>query len=222
MGRQVSKSLATAISAKIAATVVGIAFLASVLIVTLVDDFLLANFVVPGDTSALARDIEANPAVLVFASIGYLVVLVIDSIIGIGLYIVLNPVNRKLAALTGALRLLYAVVLMVGVLALLFQTIDAYGYAAIKGVGYIFFASHIFLLGYVVFVSGYIPRFLGVLLIVASLTYSIFLIDIEFPEHFLVLIMLTMAVAEIALCTWLLVKRNSLPEAGQRGLNGTA
>lgn len=202
--------------------VVGIAFLVSVLIVSLVDDFLLANFVVPGDTSALARGIEANPTVLLFASIGYLAVLVLDAIIGVGLYVILKPVNRRLAALTGALRLLYAGTLMIGVIALLFQTIEVDGYAAIKDVGYIFFASHIFLLGYVVFVSGYIPRTLGVLLIIASLTYAVFFIDIRLSEGILVLIMLTMAIAEIALCAWLLVKRDSLPEAGQSDLNGTA
>ena len=64
-----------------AAMVVGIAFITSVIIVTLVDDFLLANFVVPGDTAALARDIEANGRLLGFAVVGYLLVLALDSII---------------------------------------------------------------------------------------------------------------------------------------------
>ncbi len=222
MGRQGSKGFTGATSTKMAAMVVGIAFLVSALIVTLVDDLLLANFVVPGDTSALARDIEANPKALVFASIGYLAVLVLDAIIGIGLYVVLKPANRRLAALTGALRVLYAAALMIAVLALLFQTIDVFRYAVIKDIGYILFASHIFLLGYVVFVSGYIPKILGVLLIIASLTYSVFFIDIQLPEYFLVLVMLTMAFAEIALCIWLLVKRKSLPEAGQRDLDVAA
>ena len=54
------KSLIADLSPSKAAMVVGIAFLTSVFIVTLVDDFLLANFVVPGDTEALAGDIEAN------------------------------------------------------------------------------------------------------------------------------------------------------------------
>lgn len=205
-----------------AAMVVGIAFLISVFIVTLVDDFLLANFVVPGDTSALARDIEANPRMLLFAAIGYLAVLMLDSIIGLALYVVLKQANRRLAALTGALRLLYAGVLIVGVLALLFQIIDAYGYASIKLLGYVFFASHIFVLGYLVLVSGYIPKTLGVWLIIASFTYVVFFIDIRLPEILLVLTMLTMASAEIALSIWLIVKRNSLPEKSPRDIDGTA
>ena len=42
------KSFITKLSTSKAALVVGIAFISSVVIVTIVDDFLLANFVVPG------------------------------------------------------------------------------------------------------------------------------------------------------------------------------
>ena len=51
-------------------------------------------------------------------------------------------------------------------------------------------------------------------MIIASFTYAVFFIEIQLSEYFLILIMLTMAIAEIALCVWLLVKRNSLPEIG--------
>ena len=56
------KNLIADFSTSKAAMVVGIAFITSVFTVTLVDDFLLANFVVPGDTAALARDIEPTRA----------------------------------------------------------------------------------------------------------------------------------------------------------------
>lgn len=196
--------------------VVGIAFLTSVLVVTLVDDFLLPNFVVPGDTSALARDIEANPETFLFAAIGYLTVLVLDSIIAVALYVVLKPASRTRAALMSALRLLYAAVLTIGVLALLFQVVDAYGYAQIKLLGYIFFASHILVLGYSVILSGYIPKALGVWLIVAAFTYAVFFVDIQLPAALSLLTMLTMAGAELALSVWLLVKRKNLPERSFR------
>ncbi len=203
-----------------AALIVGIAFVVSVFIVTIVDDFLLANFVVPGDTAALAGDIAANPERFVFAAIGYLLVLVLDSIIGVALYVVLKPANKTLASLTGALRLLYAGVLIFGVLALLFQFIDAYDYASIKLLGYIFFASHIFVLGYSVFRSGYIPRSLGLLLIIASFTYIVFFVDLRLSEPLAVVIMLTMAIAELALSVWLIVKRKSLPGQSIPGVGG--
>ena len=217
-----SKTSTTTASVRMAAMVVGIAFLISVILVTIVDDLLLANFVIPGDTSALARDIETNPTIFLFASLGYLAVLVLDSIIGVGLYVVLRPVNWWMAALTGTLRLLYAGTLMTGVLALSFQMIDVHDYAVIKVVGYVFFAFHVLLLGFVVLVSRYFPKILGVLLMVAALTYAVFFIDSQMPESISILTMLTMAVAEIALFTWLLLKRKSLPDMGPSDVAGAA
>ncbi len=194
-----------------AAIVVGIAFITSVVIVSLVDDFLLANFVVPGDTAALARDIEADGRLLGIAIVGYLLVLLLDSIIGFALYVVLKPANGKLALLTGALRLLYAWVVISGLIALALQIVDVYGYAAIQELGYIFFALHILVLGYAVFKSGYMPKGLGILLILASFTYVVFFVDLHLPEALNIIIMLTMAIAELSLSIWLMVKRNSLP-----------
>ena len=198
-----------------AAMVVGIAFITSVFIVTLVDDFLLANFVVPGDTEALANDIEANGRLFYFAVVGYLLVLTLDSIIGLALYVVLKPANKNLASLTSVLRLLYAFTLVIGLFALVFQIIDAYSYASIKLVGYIFFALHIFVLGYSILKSGYIPKGLGVLLMLASFTYIVFFVDFHLPKSLMAIIMLTMAIAELSLSIWLIVKRNGLPKNNQ-------
>jgi len=197
-----------------AAMVVGIAFITSIIIVTIVDDFLLTNFVVPGDTEALARDIESNGKLFGFAVVGYLLVLVLDSIIGLALYVVLKPFNKNLALLTATLRLLYAGILVSGLFALVLHVVDVYGYATIKLFGYVFFALHLFVLGYSVFKSGYIPKILGVLLIIASFTYIVFFVDLHLSEVIGVIIMLTMAIAELSLSIWLIAKRNRLPEDG--------
>jgi len=202
-------------SSRKAATVVGVAFIISVVIVTLIDDFLLANFIVPGDTAALARDIETIGKLFGFAIVGYLLVLALDSIIGLALYVVLKPANKNLALLTGVLRLLYACTLTIGLFALAFQIIDVYSYASIKLIGYIFFALHILVLGYSVFKSGYIPKSLGVLLMFASFTYIVFFVDTNLPKTVMMSIMFIMAIAELALCIWLIVKRNRLPENNQ-------
>ena len=191
--------------------VVGIAFITSVIIVTIVDDFLLANFVVPGDTAALAIDIESNGNRFGFAVIGYLLVLALDSIIGLALYVVLKPFNKNLALLTATLRLLYAGILIGGLFALVIHVVDVFEYATIKLFGYIFFSLHIFVLGYSVFNSGYIPKILGVLLIIASFTYIVFFIDLHLSEIIEVIVMLTMAIAEFSLSIWLMVKRSRLP-----------
>ena len=194
-----------------AAMVVGIAFITSAIIVTIVDDFLLANFVVPGNTEALARDIESNGKLFGFAVVGYLLVLALDSIIGLALYVVLKPSSNNLALLTATLRLLYAGILVIGLFALVTHVVDVYGYAKIKLFGYIFFSLHIFVLGYSVFKSGYIPKILGVLLILASFTYIVFFIELHLSEVFEMIIMLIMAIAEFSLSIWLMVSRSRLP-----------
>lgn len=205
------KNYITNLSSSKAAMVVGISFITSVFIVTLVDDFLLANFVVPGDTEALARDIEANGRLFGFAIVGYLIVLVLDSIIGLALYVVLKPSNKNLALYTSVLRLLYAFTLVIGLFALAINIIDVYDYASIKLLGYIFFALHIFVLGYSILKSGYIPKSLGILLMFASFTYIVFFVDLHLPETLEVITMSTMAIAELSLSIWLIVKRNRLP-----------
>ncbi|NNF99376.1 MAG: DUF4386 domain-containing protein [Desulfobacteraceae bacterium] len=206
------KNIIDEISTSKAAMVIGIAFITSVIIVTLIDDIILANFVVPGDTAALAKDIEANGKLFGIAVVGYLLVLALDSIIGLALYVVLKPANMSLALLVAVLRLLYVGILVSGLFALVFQTIDIYGYEKIKLFGYIFFALHIFVLGYSIFKSGYIPKSFGVLLIFASFTYIVFFVDLHLSEIHEVIIMCTMAIAELSLCVWLMVKRNRLPQ----------
>jgi len=126
------KSFISNLSSSNAALVVGVAFIASIIMVTIVDDFLLSNFVIPGDTEALAKDIESNGKLFGFAVIGYLIVLVLDSIIALALYVVLRPSNKKLALLTAALRLLYVGSIVIGLIALVAHAADAYSYASIK------------------------------------------------------------------------------------------
>lgn len=201
------------LSPKKAAIIVGISFITTIFLITIIDDFLLSNFVVPGDISTLSKDIEAERISFGFAVIGYLLVLLLDSIIALALYVVLKSANKKLAWFTGALRLLYVCTLTIGVFALVFQIIDVYGYASMKLFGYIFFALHILVLGYSVFKSGYIPKILGILLMFASFTYIIFYIDhSNIPEIILISIMLIMLIAELSLSVWLLWKRNKLPQ----------
>lgn len=205
------KNLVGSLSASKAAMIVGIAFITSVLVVSIVDDLLLANFVVPGDTDALSRDIEANRTIFGFAVVGYLFVLALDFVIALALYVVLKPSNKKLALLTAVLRLLYVCILVIGLIALVFQIIDAYGYASIKLSGYAFFSLHIFFLGYTILKSEYIPKLIGILLVIASFTYIVFFVDLGLSEMLEVSIMLIMAIAELSLSVWLLIKRNTLP-----------
>lgn len=93
----------------------------------------------------------------------------------------------------------------VDALALLFLDLHKYGYL----IAQIFFGAWLFPLGYLVYKSGYFPKILGVLLMLAPVGYLIdFLVlflspsaeEITYPGLALA------AIAEISFCLWLLVK----------------
>ena len=202
------------ISQRKAAIVVGIGLIISFFLAFFVDDFILSNLIAPGDTAALANDIKANEMLFSIAVAGYLIILACDAAIALALYVILKPANKSLASLTAVLRLLYTAIMVISVLALVFQFIDVYSYGTIKlWIGYIFFTFHLFVAGYSVFKSGYIPRGLGVLLIIASFCYPIlFYVNFLVPEALLLIFMVLAIIGEISLGLWLLLKSAKIPE----------
>ena len=204
------KKIIADISQRKAAIVVGMAMIISAILAFIVDDLILPNFIRPGDIAALAKDIEANVMLFGIAAIIYLMILICDVSISLGLYVIFKPVNKNLAVLTAVLRLLYVAFAVVGLLALAFRIIDVYSYETIKLIGYIFFVGHLFVTGYTVFKAKHIPWIFGVLLIIASFCYVVFFVT--FPESLLLIMMLCMAAGEMSLDIWLLIKSSKLAD----------
>ena len=211
------------ISQRKAAIVVGIAFIISLFLAILVGNFILPNFINPGDTAALANDIKANKTLFHIAVVLYLIILALDTVIALALYIVLKPANKILASLSGIFRLLYATIAVISVSALAFQFIDVYSYETIKlWIGYLFFTCHIFITGYAVFKSGYIPRVLGVLLIIDSFCYVMaFYVSFLVPEAILLIFMVIMIIGELSLSLWLLLKSVKMSKMIEEKMNAT-
>ena len=196
-----------------AGRIVGTAFIISFIIVVFVGNFILPNFINPGDTEELENDIKDNERFFNIAVVGYLIILSLDATIALGIIIVLKPANRTLAYLSGNLRLFYVACMVIGVLALAFQLIDAHSYGTIKLIGYLFFTGHILVTGYTVFISGYIPRIFGVLLMLAFISYIMaFYLSSLIPEAILLIFMLFMIIAELSLSSWLVWKGTKLDE----------
>lgn len=147
------------------------------------------------------------------------------------LYIILKPVSKTLSLIATASRLamtgvhalnllnhLIALFLLSGAayltvfepaqlnaFAMLF--IDAHGIG--YSIGIVFFALHTAILGLLIFKSGYLPKALGVLFLIASLGYfidSFSLLLIPSYKDTPALIAMTIAIAEIAFPLWLLIK----------------
>ena len=212
----------TGISERKASIVFGVAIVAMFILAIVVDNFILGNFIGPGDVAALAGDIEADQTRFGFAVVGYLLILLLDLAIALAVYVILKPVSKILASLTAVFRVLYTATMVIGVLSLASQFIDVQSYGNMKLIGYIFFTAHIFMLGYSVLKSRYIPKGLGVLLIIAFFCYIILLYGkAVVPEQLLPVIVVPAALAELFLGIWLLWKGGKVPTTAIPAGGGT-
>ncbi len=89
--------------------------------------------------------------------------------------------------------------------------LSAYDYGV--NISFVFFGIHILVLGYLIFKSDYIPRILGVLLIVASLGYLIdsfaSFLSSNYANNeaaFVLIVAVPAVISEFSLTLWLLLK----------------
>jgi hypothetical protein len=156
-----------------------------------------------------------------------------------GLYVILRPVNRDLALLFLALN---AVGVAIQGAAFLFlvsallqgdgaSNMGAFTAAQMEGLAYLsigvykagwvtaqlFFATWLFPLGYLVYKSGFLPRFLGVLLVLDGIAVLIwFLQALLLPDYPAIHTpgLVVSFVAELGLGLWLLVKGVTIMDTG--------
>jgi len=178
---------------------------------------LYQNLIVPGDEATTINNIMANLLLFRLGIASYLIILILDVMVAVGLYVIFKQVNKNLALLQMWLRLLYTAIAGISLLVLVLLFINAYNYAQL--IAYTFFIPHIFVLGYLVFRSGYFPRPLGILVIIASfcyliLTYGEFLLPQNLYEASFLIVILIAVIGEISVGIGLLWKglRNELPE----------
>ncbi len=135
----------------------------------------------------------------------FLLIFLLDIVVAFGLYLLLRPVNKSLSLLGAWFRVLYAAAMVavtvhqLDVLHLVGEAgyLSAYepaqlqamvmtslhAYASGFSYALIFFSFHILLVGYLVYQSGYMPKLLGIALLVAMSGYLIDgLANLLFPE----------------------------------------
>src|SRR6266496_1673652 len=184
---------ATKTSLGTAALIAGIGLLIIVVAAPFAELYVYPKLVVSGNPMETAQNIIANKALFTSAIFGYLITFVCDLIVAWALYVLLKPVNENLSLLTAWFRLVYTVIALVALLNLVtvlrllntsdiltvFQPDQFYAQVMLSlsafrsnwYFGLLFFGIHLGLLGYLVLRSNYIPKILGVLLIVAGLGY---------------------------------------------------
>jgi len=144
-------------------------------------------------------------------------VAILDIVVDWALYTLLVPTNKNLSALAAWLRVIYAGIFIFAIskLYVALQVITPDGtqamsflkaFQSIWDKGLILFGFHLLVLGYLAFKSGYIPKWLGVFLVLASVGY---IVDgfgkILSPVYSLNIVQFTF-VGEVLLIFWLLWK----------------
>jgi hypothetical protein len=218
------------ISPKRIARIAGILYVVVFLAAVFGPIYVQSALVVPGDAAETANRITSSLP-LYRAGIGsYLAIFMTEIALTILLYVLMRPVNKTLSLIAAAFRLAMTIIhglnllnqfaallLLSGnylaafeipqiqALAMLFLEAHGLGWS----IGMVFFSFHAFFLGYLVYRSGFIPKLLGVLLLLASASYLIDATALllspgytETPIYFAVLITL----AELAFPLWLLIK----------------
>lgn len=223
------------ISLNKAAKIAGIGYLIIFVLGIFANFFIFGGLIVKGDASTTANNILANQLLFRGGMVSWIIVLICDIVIAWALYIFLKPVSKSISLLGAWFRLVYStifaitqlnllvvLILLSGAeflsvfnkdqlhsLVLLFLNGFDYGFL----IGLIFFGVHLLLISYLILRSGYIPKILGILLILASLGYLIdsfanFLLPnyADYQTIFLILVAVPGIVGELSFTLWLLIK----------------
>ena len=223
------------ISLNKAAKIAGIGYVIIFVLGIFANFFIFTGLIVKGDAAATANNILANTTLFRTGIASWIIVLIFDIIIAWALYIFLKPVNKNLSLLTAWFRLVYVAIFGITQLNLIFVLIllsgadflsffntnqlqalallflDGHNYGFL--IGLVFFGIHLFLISYLILKSGYIPKILGILLILSALGYLLdsfanFLLPnyADYQTIFLLLVAVPGIVGELSLTLWLLIK----------------
>lgn len=186
------------------------------------------SLLIAGDPAATVENVTTSEGLFRATIMADLVMILADVAIGVAFFYLLKPVNQGLSLLAAAFRLAQAAALGINLL-MLFIVLqftggdvttssieNAYVFFNAHGIGYnlalMFFAVSLTIQGYLVFVSGYFPRWLGVLLIIAAAGYLIdntasFILPnyADYADTFQMIVMIAFPV-ELIMALYLLVK----------------
>jgi len=186
------------------------------------------NLIVQGDAAATASNILASESLFRVSIVSALMVQVVNIFVVLTLYQVLKPVNKNMASLMVIFILLGAPIAMLSeasrfaVLPLLSNTeyLAVFTPEQLQALAYFFLDLHengiqvasifwglwLFPMGYLVYKSGFLPKILGILLIIGCFGYlADFFIVALFPALNVTVSQFTF-IGEIALPLWLVIK----------------
>ena len=214
----------TDISIGRAGLIAGLGLLLMVLTAPVAQMYLLPSLVDSTSDETTLQNIISGQHLLVAAIFLFLITFIADIIVAWALYIFFIPVSRSRSLLTAWFRIVYTVMALIGLFNLskilvlverresqdetLANTVMFYldSFQTEWGISFIFFGIYLIALGYLAYRALYVPKIMGVLLMIAGLGYFInSLQPYFFPEVDTSFLMITFF-GELVFMVWLLVK----------------
>jgi hypothetical protein len=195
--------------------------------------------IAPRDAATTVSNILANEWLFRLGIVSNLLAFTVNIFVVVFLYKLLKPVNEGVASLMVILILMGLAIGMLNELnqvavllfssadyltaftadqlqALVLLSLDLYEHGFL--ISHIFFGLWLFPMGYLIFKSGFLPRFLGVLLIIAGFGYLVdFILFFLFPDVGVTVSEFTF-VEEVLLLLWLLIRGVNVEQWERRAL----
>ncbi len=198
-----------------------------------------SSLIVLGDAATTVNNIVASESPFRLGILNDIIAQTVGLLLVLALYKLLKPVNKNHALLMVIFALVGIPIVMLNLLnqfaallllsgadyltvfaadqlqalVMLFLNLDEHGFF----IAHIFWGLWLFPMGYLVFKSGYIPRILGVLLIIAGFGYLIDFVTFFFIPDFDAIKMFTF-LGEVLLPLWLLIKGVNVEQWEKRAL----
>lgn len=209
-----------------AALIAGFSYL--LMPVTLAEFYINPKLLIPGNIDQTAQNIVAHGRLFGAAILCYLITLILDVVIAWALYTLLVPVNRSVSLLTAWFRLIYTAIALFSLLNLttVYRLLNTPDYLTAFGSGQlhaqvmlllnsyrydwsmslIIFGIHLGLLGYLIYRSGYIPKILGILLVIDGLGWVVTPLKPYLYPNINLGFFFPMSFVELLLPLWLVIR----------------
>ncbi len=199
----------------------------------------IEGLVTQGDAARTAEDILGSEGMFRLGVASWYLVALLDVVVAWGLFLVLSPVNKGAARLAAWLRLAYAAVLAIAVsqLAGVPDVLRSDDYAAtfdekqlqaqamlkvdafndIWMAGLLLFGAHLVLVGYLAFKSGYVPKLLAVLIVIAGAGYAFDTFSTVLSQGSPMIVSTVTFLGEFLLACWLVIRGRRVTLGPARG-----
>lgn len=175
-----------------------------------------------GDAARTAADVAASEGLFRAGVASLLAVVILDVVAACALYRVLAPVSRAASAVAAAFRLTYTAAFLVAI-GFLVQAVGLFdrgeavaglraieSYDSVWHAALLLFGVHLAIAGRLAYRSGFVPRSIGVLLVVAGAGYAVDTFGMVLTDSWTDVSTVTF-VGEFLLAVWLVVRGRRLP-----------